>query len=238
MSAYVKCEEVTGAMPCAFVVGARKSGIYAICNKVTGKVYLGSSGDCVRRYREHSSRLARGVHVNAKLQASWNKHGAEAFEFTMVFTVLDVGDLEGVEQQFLDEHDVVATGYNLAPVAGRTTGWKATPETRARMSAAAKLRDHSVQVAAMAKATRGKKRPQYVLDAMLAGLLAKGVTPETKAKMSASAVARGPYTHDQGKAMAVMFDAGSSYRAVARHFETSHSLVSRYIERYRAEAGA
>lgn len=239
MSAYVKCENVGGAMPCTFIVGARKSGIYAIRNNVTGKIYLGSSSDCVRRYREHSSRLARGAHVNAKLQASWNKHGAEAFEFVMVLTVMNDGDLESIEQQMLDEHEVVATGYNLAPVAGRTTGWKATPETRARMSAAAKLRDHSVQVAAMAEAARGKKRPQHVLDAMLVGRLAKGTTPETKAKMSASAVARGPYTYEQAKAMAAMYDAGSSYRAVARHFSIkNHMVVKGYIERYRAGDGA
>lgn len=239
MSSYVKCDKVAGALPCTFFAGSRKSGIYAIRNKVTGRAYLGSSLDCVRRYREHSSRLSRGVHVNAKLQASWDKHGADAFEFVMIFTVINVEELEAIEQQFLDEHDVVVSGYNLAPVAGRTTGWKATPETRARMSEAAKRRDNSIQVAAMAEATRGKKRPQHVLDAMRAGLLAKGVTPETRAKMSASAVARGSYSYERAAVMASMHDSGSSYRAIARHFEMSnHASVKDQIERYRAGVGA
>lgn len=239
MSSYVKCGRIAGALPCAFFVGTKKTGIYAIRNRVTGRVYLGSSVDCVRRYREHSSRLSRGVHINAKLQASWNKHGADAFEFTMIFTVIDAEGLEAIEQQFLDEHDVVASGYNLAPVAGRTTGWKATPETRARMSEAAKRRDNSIQVVAMAEASRGKKRPQHVLDAMRAGLLAKGVTPETRAKMSASAVARGSYSYERAAVMAGMHDAGSSYRAIAKHFEMSnHASVKDQIERYRAGVGA
>lgn len=166
-------------------------GIYQFRNLANGKVYIGSSQDCKRRYGEHRSRLVRGAHINAKLQSAWTKYGENSFAYELIASVLSKDDLEAVEQIVLDDREAVMRGYNLAPVAGNTSGWKASPETRKRMSEAAKMRDHSVQVEAMRKASTGKRRPQHVIDAMLAGKLATVCTDETRAKMSASAKARG-----------------------------------------------
>jgi group I intron endonuclease len=178
-------------------------GIYCIENKLNGKLYIGSSRDCERRKGEHFSKLRRGAHINKKLQAAWNKYGEANFEFTVIFTVLDPSALEAVEQGFLDESNVVEVGYNFAPTAGNTAGWKASEETRRRMSEAARKRDHSIQIAAMAEATRGKKRPAHVIEAMANGRKATPLSAESRRKMSESAKARGDRVSPEGRARAV-----------------------------------
>ena len=225
-----------------------------LVNKVNGKRYIGSSRNFLRRKSEHISRLRRGVHINAKLQAAWNKYGEASFEFVVAFSVLDQSAIEAIEQQFLDEERAVETGYNLAPVAGNTAGWKAPPETRKRMSEAAKKRDNSIQVARMAEATRGKKRPQYVIDAMQAGRKAKPIGNDTRARMSASAKARGctsspehlevlrlmaiaraKFTIDQMKEMAALKDSGLTLMQIGERFGVpALSTVSMYVRKGRS----
>lgn len=205
-------------------------GIYAIKNLNNGKIYVGSSVDCLRRFSEHRTRLVRGVHINAKLQSAWNKHGASAFEFMVIASVLRASDLSSVEQLFLDELAVVRSGYNLSPTAGNTLGWKASEETRRRMSDAAKRRDHSVQVLAMAKATRGKKRPQHVIDAIRASHLGSVASSETRAKQSASARARSRYSQDDRKAMYEMRQSGATWREIGKSFGVGHGPVMVYVK--------
>ena len=229
------------------------SGIYIIENLANGKIYVGSSCDCRRRFWEHRSRLVRGAHINTKLQAAWNKYGESSFEFKKIASVLRIQDLESLEQQLIDDLKAFQVGYNLAPVVGTTRGWKAPPETRRRMSEAAKRRDHSVQVRAMAEATRGKKRPQYVLDAMREGKLRNPITEETRRKMSESAKARGDtlspekrarlaeitkararYSDDQKRQMYEMQQAGAKLKEIGLVFGiTAESSVSMNIRKWK-----
>jgi group I intron endonuclease len=58
--------------------------IYIIENSKTGKFYIGRTNDPSARKRCHLSELRRGVHGNPRLQASFNKHGENAFELKVV----------------------------------------------------------------------------------------------------------------------------------------------------------
>lgn len=58
--------------------------IYIIENNKTGKFYIGRTNDPSARKRCHLSELRRGVHGNPRLQASFNKHGEDVFEFKVV----------------------------------------------------------------------------------------------------------------------------------------------------------
>jgi group I intron endonuclease len=58
--------------------------IYLIENKISGRFYVGRTNNPAARKRSHFSELQRGVHGNPKLQNSFNKHGKEAFEFSVV----------------------------------------------------------------------------------------------------------------------------------------------------------
>lgn len=210
-----------------------RAGIYRILNTKTGRFYVGSSRDCRRRFSEHKSRLTRGVHCNSKLQASWNKHGHENFKFEQIASVIDIAFIEELEQQFINDTDCVNSGYNLAPTAGNTAGWRANDETRARMSKAAKARDHSVQVAAMAAASKGKRRPEYVIEAMQAGRRANPIGIAGRLKMSISATARSRYSQEDRKRMSEMRDAGKTWRDIGIAFGVGHGPVMAYVRQWK-----
>lgn len=216
----------------------RACGIYFITNTATGRIYVGSSRNCPRRFSEHRSRLRRGVHHNAKLQATWLKHGEAAFDFKMVCTVLSADSLELVEQGFIDEYQAVRMGYNLAPTAGNTAGWVAGPETRKRMSEAAKRRDHSAQVQAMAARNRGQKRPEHVLQAMREGKKNSPITQKTREQMAVSARNRSRYDDAARAGMAAMRDQGRTWRDIAKSYGlTGHAAVMVYVKEWKARNG-
>lgn len=210
------------------------AGIYEIRNTTTGRAYIGSTRSFPRRFSEHKSRLRRGVHTNARLQASWNKHGESVFTFAAIASVIDFAQLEALEQTILDDRRAVELGYNLAPTAGNTAGWRAGPETRARMSEAAKRRTNAVQIIAMAEATRGKARPQYVIDAMQRGRREAPLNAASRKRMSDSATARSRYSSEDRAAMSAMRDAGATWRAIGAVFGVQHQAVMVYVKAWRA----
>lgn len=57
------------------------SGIYSIRNTINGKIYVGSAVNLYKRRLNHLSTLRRNTHKNPHLQASFNKHGEDSFEF-------------------------------------------------------------------------------------------------------------------------------------------------------------
>lgn len=63
----------------------KEIGIYKITNLKNGKVYIGQTKERFqRRYWFHRWVLNSNKHSNSHLQRSWNKHGAESFEFSVV----------------------------------------------------------------------------------------------------------------------------------------------------------
>ena len=149
------------------------SGIYKIQSR-DGKVYIGSTINMSKRWKEHENALRANKHVNMKLQAAWNKYGAEYFTFSAIEIVEDVNKLLYYEQLWiniafssLDRGDV----YNLLPTAGSHLGMKRSEETkakmrkpksleaRAKMSEAAKRRGLSPErQKRMAESRKGKTR--------------------------------------------------------------------------------
>jgi transposase-like protein len=61
------------------------SGIYAIRNKIDGKLYIGSSKSVHHRWKDnHLPMLRAGTHFNKHLQNAWRKHGEESFGFDVL----------------------------------------------------------------------------------------------------------------------------------------------------------
>jgi group I intron endonuclease len=96
------------------------SGIYKITNMDNGKFYIGSAKNFDKRWYDHKRELTLNIHINPKLQHSWNSHGEDKF----VFTILEVVEPYKIklferEQYYLDtlkpyERNI---GYNICPVA-------------------------------------------------------------------------------------------------------------------------
>jgi len=93
------------------------TGAYALMNKVTGEWYGGQSIDIDRRIRQHLAKLRRGRSDCRKLQAAYDKHGEAAF-VGVVLEVCERGQLDAVEQKYLDGGFAADVLYNNATRAG------------------------------------------------------------------------------------------------------------------------
>lgn len=112
--------------------------IYAITNTVNGKMYIGSASNYSKRLQKHKRELRKSTHHNNRLQRSYDKHGIESFDFSIVEYVDDHSMLLEREQVWID---FFKPTYNIAKFAGSPTrGLKFSAETRAKMSAAGKGR--------------------------------------------------------------------------------------------------
>jgi group I intron endonuclease len=182
------------------------SGIYRIVNTVTQKVYIGSANDLYQRWNNHMGYLDRKEHHNPKLQASWNKHGKDAFVFEVMELILPPFLIER-EQYWLDREQPFGTkGYNIARIAmASRTGSTHTIESKAKMSASHKgqisywkgRKRPPETLAKMSAANigkigpwRGKTRPPETLEKMRIAATGHVHTPEARAKISAAGTGR------------------------------------------------
>lgn len=92
------------------------SGIYLIANLCTGKVYVGQSNNCERRFYEHKKLLRKNKHYNGRLQNSWNKYGEPEFKFLMLESVDDAKMLNEREMYWITFYSASSDefGYNIA----------------------------------------------------------------------------------------------------------------------------
>ena len=91
----------------------RRAGVYQIRNLNNGKILVGSSNNLRRRWTQHRYHLRKGSHGNPYLQASWKKHGEDAFIFeTLIYCNLTMCSY--YEQALLD---LGRTDYNMTPSA-------------------------------------------------------------------------------------------------------------------------
>lgn len=119
-------------------------GIYMILNKINGKKYIGSSISLTKRWKNHLYRLRGNKHPTPHLQAAYNKHGEENFEFRTLF-FCDPKILLLFEQRALDYYK---PEYNASPTAKNRLGSKTSYEARLARS----------------KKMLGMKRPKWVRE--------------------------------------------------------------------------
>jgi group I intron endonuclease len=161
-------------------------GIYKIINVVSNKFYIGSAVNFSRRKARHFSELRHNKHNNRWLQASWNKHGEQAFIFAIVEEVQDKELLLETENRWLKEHVGKEYCYNIgvdatAPMLGvsgeasPTWGRKRTLEELAAQNWA------------------GKKHSPESKERIRQYLLNRPKSAETRAKISATLSGAGNY---------------------------------------------
>ena len=83
---------------------ANEGGVYQITNIINGKKYVGSAKTFKTRAAGHASSLKNGKHQNKHLQASFDKHGADAFLFEVIEIVEgDKGERYKIEQKYINK---------------------------------------------------------------------------------------------------------------------------------------
>lgn len=110
-------------------------GIYQIKNTITGDYYIGSSSNLQKRIWTHRWCLSKNTHCNRHLQNSWNKHGADSFEFSLIL-LCDPENKLYYEQVLLDG---LHPAYNLAiNAAAPGQGLRPSETTRRKLSEASR----------------------------------------------------------------------------------------------------
>ncbi len=113
------------------------SGVYCIYNVANNKRYVGQSIDIEFRERYHFYLLRKNAHFNSHLQSSFNKYGADSFEFRIVEIVPEFL-LDQRERDWIAFHksDKSEFGYNKS--SGGNSNKVISEETRRKMSLARK----------------------------------------------------------------------------------------------------
>lgn len=89
--------------------------IYKIKNKITDKIYIGSTLDFKKRKQSHLNALQNGNHHSYHLQNSYNKFGKDAFEF--FFKKIEVEseeELRKIEERYINFCWASAKLYNVS----------------------------------------------------------------------------------------------------------------------------
>lgn len=194
-------------------------GIYMILNLLNGKVYIGSTVHFRNRWNKHCNELNFNRHHSRYLQFAWNKYGEDTFQFTILKFIDDKSKLELIEQEYIDAFQASNSeyGYNYGPTAGSPLGLKrsketinklklaaltrapATFETRAKMSASAKVKvftnEHRHK---MAIAQTGRKHPEEVKDKIKLANIGKPKSEEHKRKNGLAKRTPDKWPHDKG----------------------------------------
>lgn len=166
------------------------TGIYTITHRDSGRVYVGSTSNLQRRRRNHFSSPRSGKHCNPMLQRAWDKHGAVAFDFSVLLRC-SVESLLLYEQRAIDVLKAQTDGFNIAPVAGCLRGFKIagrkmppqSPEARRNKCIAAKTRKKTLP---NLSPEQRQKRAE-IARATFAG---RTFTPEHRAKLAAAKLGR------------------------------------------------
>lgn len=74
--------------------------------------YVGQSKNVKLRLKQHASKIAEGIHPNAKIRAGVSKYGEPLYEALEYCTL---ADLNAAEIHWMDVYDCYPDGYNLKP---------------------------------------------------------------------------------------------------------------------------
>lgn len=115
-----------------------KCGVYQVwCNR-SGKFYVGSSKRIYNRWAQHRSKLRKGKSPCLRLQQAWNKHGEEAFRFSILEECAE-DELEKREQFYIN---TLAPEYNSITNVEERYGKEMWAKRAAALRARALARTH------------------------------------------------------------------------------------------------
>lgn len=129
--------------------------IYQISNNIDNRVYIGSTVNYNKRWKEHKRNLLRNNHQNIHLQRFVNKYGIDS----LVFDIIETTDNDNIlmrEQYYLD---TIKNKFNIAENASAPMlGKKHTAEAKEKISICSSGSNNPMY---------GKKRPKWLIDKLI-----------------------------------------------------------------------
>ena len=165
-------------------------GIYSITCTINGRIYLGSSINLKKRWKEHQHGLENNRHFNLRLQSDWNLYGSKAFQFrVLICHNLSKYKLLKLESLFIQNYWDEQQCYNVAFNAqAHRRGCKSSDESRLKMSKAQKQRPPMTEETRkkMSMAKKGRPRSEETRIKIAEKATGRTVSSITKAKISES----------------------------------------------------
>ena len=174
---------------------ANEGGLYLICNVKTGHVYVGQTNSFRTRAESHVRLLKCGKHKNAGLQRDYVRDPS-AFTFSPVVILSEQADRDQLEKVLIIQlrGTFGRLCYNRKKVMPYTGGRPLSDDHRAKLRAnhrGMKGRTHSPETKAkMAAAAMGRKHSARTLEKMSAASSGRTHTNEAKDKIADSARGR------------------------------------------------
>lgn len=192
------------------------AGIYCIINKINGKMYLGSSINLKKRWRNHKDMLRSGCHPNLHLQSAWSAYGEENFEFVVV-AYTDPDKAVVLEDNLLKNHFALFE-YNIAKDATAPMfGKKHSEESKQKMKAfsgenSPNFGKHPTEEtrAKISQALSGENNPNF----------GKHFSEEHKRKISEAE--RGKVVSDEFRAKMSKANSGENNPNFGKHLSEEH----------------
>ncbi len=173
--------------------------IYKATNRINGKVYVGQT-------TSDNLRIRIGRHMSYGTQyfpRALRQYGIESFTFEIIDRASTQPELNAKEKQWIAAlNSMCPNGYNLTAGGFGTSGWKASDEVRAKVSAA--KRGKSV----MTKSGRQRLREYQT---------GRKWSPEARAKMSASRKGRILNLSDETRALKSLAMVGNRFFLGRKH---------------------
>lgn len=160
-------------------------GIYSIKNRESGLTYIGQTREGFwKRYNYHRWRLRTNSHDNKWLQASYNKYGEDAFEFSVLIEVDNPDELNDLEKAEIAKARERGHCCNVADGGEGAPGVKPSEENIRRLAELNRIYNTGKKASEetkerMSKSRKGKKRPEEVGKKMIATRHKKLIDGET-----------------------------------------------------------
>lgn len=222
----------------------KRTGIYAIRNKITGKAYIGQTAMNFGDRRDcNFAKLRHNKHDNHNLQEDFNKYGENNYEFVVLEELFDCSSIDEREKFWISRYKEEKLSYNISEGGKGALGVHLSDETKRKIGEKNRInmlgRKASPETKVkMSKTRLGKRHSEATKEKLRQLNFGKKASEETKHKLSIThAGEKSPlskYKKEQILEVRSLYDKGCrDYDYISKVTGVNKSYISAVIKRER-----